>query len=585
MNSRVPYPELLLWVAVGLLSLFALVTSAAGGAWALDRDRQAVDSRRAELELQLERETTRAGRELSAWLAGSRELALETLPSGWTIDTVLYRNAPPEPRSLALLEIERSLVAGRDAADVRRALRELTEESTASPADRVRGLRHLARLDADAAPELLGRALALDDSPETERFRALFELARIDSDARRAFLAELETGFTTVDPGERAFLAEQLLDHDELERSSARSLRLLDELLAADETDRLRPSAGTRSDELAFVVSREDRHTLVHGPAVELLEHLLPGIATARWQRNAKGPGITLPAPLPEGVLVLGERSLSELEAAGRSARLESGWIVGFAVALLLATIAWLVVTLVRRRRLAPRQFQNDFLYAVTHELKTPLATISLSAETLLEHGESDPSAVPRFSRMIVDEAERLRVRIQQVLDVAAGRREAIDPSGSFDPGELLHAVVADYLPGARESGVDLELLILDDCPELRGSSELFAQAVGGLLENAIKFSRQGTVKVITRVEDSTFSVFVRDQGPGIPAREAERIFEPFVRLGSEATREVDGTGLGLTLVRQCASALNGRVQVVRQEGPGAVFRLDLPCDTPGRRS
>lgn len=240
-----------------------------------------------------------------------------------------------------------------------------------------------------------------------------------------------------------------------------------------------------------------------------------------------------------------------------------------------------LLVRLARRRADLDRQ-RNDFVCSVTHELKTPLSNILLYAETLERLDGADPGRVPEFARTIRAEAERLRGRIQQVLDVAAGR-DAIEaaPGTTFEPLAVVEAVIAEATPGAKAKGATFVLASFGPVPRVRGSLELLAQAVSGLLDNAVKFGGAATVRVRVRVHDGEILIDVADEGPGIAPKDRPHVFEPFWRASSAVAQATPGSGLGLALVRRCVERLRGRVDLLpTSESRGATFRIAVPAET-----
>lgn len=271
--------------------------------------------------------------------------------------------------------------------------------------------------------------------------------------------------------------------------------------------------------------------------------------------------------------------------AAGRASAAASGeyfarLAAGAAVAAAILAGAALFVIYARRRERLARQTEN-FLAATTHELKTPLANIRMFAETIasLESGApspGDPGRVASFAKIIMNESDRLHDRIQEILDVAAGQSAAARREAPFDPGPALRAAVELYQSSSHASGGTL-ILQCDGAPRnLTGSEALFRRCVAAAIENALKFGRGKPVLVTASASNGKFTVRVEDGGPGIPTADRERVFEPFVRLEDEMTRSTPGTGLGLTLARQCAAACNGIITIEESRFGGAALVLDF---------
>lgn len=235
---------------------------------------------------------------------------------------------------------------------------------------------------------------------------------------------------------------------------------------------------------------------------------------------------------------------------------------------------------------------QQDFISAVSHELKTPLTSIRMYGE-LLREGWVPEDKRREYYAYIHDESERLSRLISNVLQLARMERQelvleikAVAMSDLFD---LLRSRLSGQIERAGFSAsFTLDPAVAGCTVEVDGDALL--QVLINLLDNALKFSVGAELKrveIAARPEgDGAVVLSVRDYGPGVPHAQMRRIFELFYRAGNELTRETVGTGIGLALVRQLATAMGGSVDVVNRE-PGAEFRLRLPsrrCDIGGRR-
>jgi two-component system sensor histidine kinase SenX3 len=233
------------------------------------------------------------------------------------------------------------------------------------------------------------------------------------------------------------------------------------------------------------------------------------------------------------------------------------------------------------RRRL--EAIRRDFVANVSHELKTPVGALSLLAETL--DGEDDPEVVDRLAKRVAAEAERLGRIIDDLLDLS--RIEANDsPRREIVPLTVIVSEAVDaQRAAANSSGIRLQV---DDPPRhlaVPGDRRDLVSAVSNLVDNAIKYSEQGSlVQVRVRSEGPVVEIAVIDEGVGIPARDMERIFERFYRVDRARSRSTGGTGLGLSIVRHVAVNHFGSVGVESREGSGSTFTLSLPAHSlPGR--
>ena len=216
-----------------------------------------------------------------------------------------------------------------------------------------------------------------------------------------------------------------------------------------------------------------------------------------------------------------------------------------------------------------------DFVSLVSHELRSPMATVIGSARTLQQRWrELQPEQRESFLALIADETNRLATLIADVLDTS--RIEAGTFSytfGDVDLGDLVREVTA-----AAELGQDEVSLatVIDTVPAIRGDRERLRQVVANLVDNAVKYSPSGaTVDVKTSAVNGKVLVDVVDHGPGIAAEDQTLIFEKFGRARSG--KVVPGTGLGLFIARSIAEAHGGTLDVRSTPDEGATFRLELP--------
>jgi two-component system sensor histidine kinase SenX3 len=275
---------------------------------------------------------------------------------------------------------------------------------------------------------------------------------------------------------------------------------------------------------------------------------------------------------------------------------LNVGWILGrerqvatlvfgiIAFALIIAGIIVYTVFLVRELRRTEQQ--DSFLNAVTHELKTPIASMRLYLETLQQRELSETQR-QEFYRIMLDDALRLQDTVEQVLRAGvASQRRRLAHRAPVDLAALAveciettrrrHHLAPDAvaLAGAAPGA---GMMVDGDVDELR-------TAIGNLLDNAVKYSTQGvkvTVELAAPTPD-TLWVRVKDRGAGIPRRQLRRIFNRFHRFQARGMR-VKGTGLGLYIVRSIARQHGGRVFAESAgEGTGATFTLELPKTSGG---
>ncbi|MFP5233472.1 MAG: sensor histidine kinase [Acidobacteriota bacterium] len=258
---------------------------------------------------------------------------------------------------------------------------------------------------------------------------------------------------------------------------------------------------------------------------------------------------------------------------------------------ILIAGLVLNTVFLVREVRRNERQ--DSFLKAVTHELKTPIASIRLYLDTLERH-PGDEQQRRRFYAIMREDSDRLLATVESVLKAGElGQRQRIQQRTRVE----LHPLVADCISTVLiRHHLPPESITLDEIP---GSVRLFVlaniedlrTAILNLLDNAVKYSPQGvSVRCKLAIERYTWVVLsISDNGLGLLPREIKRIFKRFYRAPSNDQVKIKGTGLGLFLVRTIARQHGGSVHAASQgQGKGSTFQLklplfigNLPSDTP----
>ena len=221
---------------------------------------------------------------------------------------------------------------------------------------------------------------------------------------------------------------------------------------------------------------------------------------------------------------------------------------------------------------------RSDFVATASHELRTPMTSISGAARTLLRHGERlPPERHHDFLEMIVAESDRLARIVDQIL--VASRIEAGKIDVSFERCDAtgIARSVVDSAKHRAPSGIELHL-DAPDALEVDCDPDRLRQILGNVLDNAIKYSPDGgDVRVELHGEDDTVRFVVQDEGMGFEPSAAEAIFERFHRLDPQQTRGIGGTGLGLYIARELVRRMGGRIWAESERGRGAVFSFELP--------
>lgn len=224
---------------------------------------------------------------------------------------------------------------------------------------------------------------------------------------------------------------------------------------------------------------------------------------------------------------------------------------------------------------------QSDFVWSVSHELKTPLTSIRMFAETLLLDHAADETERKECLEHISREAERLATLVERLLDVR--RMEAGERVFANEPivvKELVGRAMDSLVPLMKGRGAAVRLQLADRLPDLCGDPEALVSALANLIENAIRHGG-GSVVVRARQHNRLVLLEVEDHGPGIPRLALQRIFEKFFRVNPALSRKEGGLGIGLALVRQITEAHGGSVDVHSVVGKGSTFTLRLPVPKP----
>lgn len=220
---------------------------------------------------------------------------------------------------------------------------------------------------------------------------------------------------------------------------------------------------------------------------------------------------------------------------------------------------------------------RRDFVANVSHELKTPVTSISGFAETLLDGALEDVASSRHFVEIIARQSERLGEIIEDLLSLSRLDRPEGLERDPMEPATIVRRVVDACQPVAAEAGVRLEA----ECEEgfkLALNETLMVQAVSNLVHNAIKYGGSGkTVRLRCAREGDSVLFSVRDEGPGIAREHHARLFERFYRVDKARSREAGGTGLGLSIVKHVAQAHRGEAEVESEVGKGSEFRIRLP--------
>ncbi|WP_439142200.1 ATP-binding protein [Pseudooctadecabacter sp.] len=236
-------------------------------------------------------------------------------------------------------------------------------------------------------------------------------------------------------------------------------------------------------------------------------------------------------------------------------------------------------------------EMRRGFVANVSHEMRTPLTSLLGFIETLRGPARNDPAAQQRFLAIMEQEAGRMHRLVEDLLSLSRVEdQERIRPTAKVPLNTLMGEVLEALAPVAKARGARFVTNVPDDTIEVLGDWGQLWQVVSNLVENAIKYGREGGTVTITLTEPAQQNALmqpgvrlsVRDEGDGIAAHHIARLTERFYRVDTHRSREIGGTGLGLAIVKHIITRHRGRFRIESEIGQGSVFTVILPIGAAG---
>lgn len=304
-----------------------------------------------------------------------------------------------------------------------------------------------------------------------------------------------------------------------------------------------------------------------------------PGVLRPRIEEGASFSDPALELRDMPGRFAVARISAEVLGAPARERERFYRIIIGFSVACILAGGFVTARALMREVKLA--KLKSDFVSNVSHELKTPLTSIRMFTEMLRGGKVVEEAERNECLDVIAQESERLGQLIQRVLDFS--RLQARKRTFRWTVGPLAPVVEREAERFRRATGLAADRFsvgIAPDLPPVRHDPDAMAEVLSNLLGNAWKYTPASDRRIglLLGSRAGRVAVAVEDNGPGVPPRDREKIFEEFYRGNDLLTREVEGTGLGLAIARNIVRAHGGRILVEDRPGGGSRFLVLLPA-------
>ena len=253
--------------------------------------------------------------------------------------------------------------------------------------------------------------------------------------------------------------------------------------------------------------------------------------------------------------------------------------VVGLAMIVLLVVAGGYLIARAVNRELEVARLQSEFVSAVSHEFRTPLASLRQLSELLADGRVPNEQRRQEYYQGLLRAGGRLQRLVEGLLDF--GRMEAGVQQYRFrrlNTAAVLRTVAEEFGQEAQERGYRLEIALPDSLPCVRADEEALSRALWNLLDNAVKYSPECKMVWIEACwENSRVAIRVKDKGLGLAPDEQQQVFKKFVRAASAAASGAKGTGIGLAMVQHIVAAHGGEIRLESQPGVGSTFTILLP--------
>lgn len=259
-----------------------------------------------------------------------------------------------------------------------------------------------------------------------------------------------------------------------------------------------------------------------------------------------------------------------------------SVWLVlsGIFILIVIMTFLYIINTIIRQKKIS--EIKNDFINNMTHEFKTPISTISLASEVLLNSNtDSSSERIKKYSRIIYDENLRMRAQVERVLQVAQLDRDEFKLTRSeFDLHQLVKETIENFCFEKCQEETIVNYFLEAEHHRLNADEMHIKNIIVNLVDNAIKYSTNGTrINIYTKNSSKGITLSVEDNGMGMTQEASRHIFDKFYRVPTGNIHNVKGFGLGLYYVKNMVDAHGGHIEVKSELNQGSRFNIYLPLD------
>jgi two-component system, OmpR family, phosphate regulon sensor histidine kinase PhoR len=259
-------------------------------------------------------------------------------------------------------------------------------------------------------------------------------------------------------------------------------------------------------------------------------------------------------------------------------------WLImsGMFLIIIIILITYIINTIIKQKKIS--EIKNDFINNMTHEFKTPISTISLAAEILLKADkESSTERLQKYSKIIYDENQRMRLQVDRVLQAASLEKGDYELRKSeFDIHQVIREAVRNLCFELCEERATVNYHLDAENHIIQADQMHMTNVMINLIDNAIKYSKEQVILNFSSVNvDSGINITIEDKGIGMNQDSLKHIFDKFYRVPTGNIHTVKGFGLGLYYVKNILEAHGGIIDVKSELNKGTRFDIYIPLDTP----